>query len=41
LSAAEGIPQHVLQRTHPGDENLAGFELAGMNDVRANALKKK
>jgi hypothetical protein len=40
LAVAETIPQHVLQRRHPGNEDLAALQLAGVDHVSAHALKQ-
>jgi hypothetical protein len=40
LAVAETIPQHVLQGRHPGNEDLAALQLAGVDHVSAHALKQ-
>ncbi len=40
MAVAETIPQHVLQRRHPGNEDLAALQLAGVDHVSAHALKQ-
>jgi hypothetical protein len=38
LTVAETPPQHIPDRGEPGNENIAGLELASVEDVLCDAL---